>query len=88
MVLADDILEHGSSVGRMPDSQLREHGFESPLLPFRSVVFSFSPRRTSSLSCVNEYLVIDGGGNVSELVFARNCCVARMLPREFELVSE
>ena len=31
---------------------------------------------------------IDNGGNVSDLVFARNCRMARMLPREVELVSE
>ena len=27
------------------------------------------------------------GGNVSDLVVARNCCVTRMLPAEAELVS-
>ena len=26
------------------------------------------------------YLAIDSGGNVSDLVVARNCCMARMLP--------
>ena len=35
-------------------------------------------------SAVNEYLSIDSGGNMSDLVFARNCSVARMLPREAE----
>ena len=33
-------------------------------------------------------LPIDSGGNTSDLVFARNCCMAKMLPREAELVSE
>ena len=28
------------------------------------------------------------GGHASDLVFARNCFVARMLPREAESVSE
>ena len=28
--------------------------------------FSFSPRRPSSLSCINEQQAVDGGGNVSE----------------------
>ena len=28
--------------------------------------FSFCPRRPSPLSCINEYMVIDSGGNVSE----------------------
>ena len=55
-------VERGSSVGRMPDSQSREPGFESPLLQFRS----FTSRRLSRLSCINEYLAIDSGGNVSE----------------------
>ena len=36
-------------------------------------------------SAVNEYLAIDSGGNVSDLVLARNCCLARMLPGEAEL---
>ena len=31
---------------------------------------------------------IYSGGNVSDLVLARNCCLARMLPGEAELVSE
>ena len=34
-------MERGSSVGRMPDSQSREPGFESPLLPFRSLGIFF-----------------------------------------------
>ena len=42
----------------------------------------------SWLSCINEYVAIDSGGHVSELVLARNCCLARMLPGEAELVSE
>ena len=33
---------------------------------------------------MNEYLAIDSGGNVSDLVVARNCCMARMLPGEAE----
>ena len=37
---------------------------------------------------LNAYLAIDSGGNVSDLVVARNCCMARMLPGEAELVSE
>ena len=31
-----------------------------------------------------KYLAIDSGGHVSDLVLARNCCLARMLPREAE----
>ena len=55
---------------------------------FGRLRFSFYPRHPSSIKCINEYLAIDDGGNVSDLVFARNCCVARMLPREVKLVSE
>ena len=44
--------------------------------------------RPCSLSCINEYLAIDYGGNVSDLVLARSCCMARMVPGEAELVSE
>ena len=34
---------------------------------FKGLAFPFSPRRPSPLSCINEYLAIDGGGHVSEL---------------------
>ena len=40
------------------------------------VVFHFNCTASHSLAIV------------SEIVFASNCCVARMLPREVELVSE
>ena len=67
----------------MPDSLSSEPVFESPLATvsnighFRSLYW-----RPSWLSCINEYLAIDNGGNVS------NCCMTRMLPGETELVSE
>ena len=44
--------------------------------------------RPSWLSCINEYLAIYSGGHASDLVFARNCSITRMLPAEAELVSE
>ena len=72
----------------MMDSELREPRFESPLPSFRSlgiVILSTTPQ---SLSCMNEYLAKDSGGNVSEQSSRVNCSVARMLPREAELVSE
>ena len=73
----------------MPDSQLREPRFESSLCyRFKVWAFSFYPWCLSPLRCINEYLAIDSGGNVSDLVIARNCCLARMLPGEAELVSE
>ena len=63
-------------------------GSNPPLLPFRRlgifVLFTDVPVD----SAVNEYLALDSGGSVSDLVFARNCSVARMLPLEAELVSE
>ena len=59
------LVERGSSVGRMPDSQSREPGFESRCYRFEVWAFSFTSRRLSRLSCINEYLAIDSGGNVS-----------------------
>ena len=43
--------------------------------------------KTIHIVCVDTYL-LDSGGNVSDLALARNCCLARMLPGEAELVSE
>ena len=37
---------------------------------------------------MNEHLAIDSGGHMSDLVFARNCCLAGKLPTEAELASE
>ncbi len=37
---------------------------------------------------MNEYLAIDSGGNVSDLVVVRNCCMARMVPAQADLVLE
>ena len=55
---------------------------------FEVWVFLFSPRCLSPISCINEYLAIDSGGNVSDLVFARNCSVARIVSREVDLVPD
>ena len=45
------------------DWQSRQPGFESPLCyRFEVCAFSFSARCSSSLTCINEYLNIDGGG--------------------------
>ena len=66
----------------------RESPGSNPLcFRFEVLVFSFCSRRLSRLSCINEYLAIDSGGHVSDVVVARNCCMARMLPGEAELVS-
>ena len=71
----------------MPDSRLSEPGFESPLCyHFKDWAFLFSPLMPLLTQL---YKWVPGsGGNVSELVLARNCCLARMLPGEAELVSE
>ena len=69
----------------MPDSQSREPGFESPFATVSKIGhFSFTSQSPCRLSCINEYLAIDSGGNVSDLVLARNCFLARMLPGEAE----
>ena len=46
-----NVVERGSSVGRMPDSQSREPGFECPLLPFRSlgILFHFTTPQSTQL---------------------------------------
>ena len=73
----------------MPNSQSSEPGFESLFTTVSKIGYFRSLHwRPSSLSGINEYLAIDSGGNMSDLVFARNCCMVRMLPGEAELVSE
>ena len=73
----------------MPDSQSSEPEFESPFVTVSKIGhFRSLHWRPCSLSCINEYLAIDSGGHVSDLALARNCCLARMLPGEAELVSE
>ena len=41
---------------------------------------SVSTRRHSSISCINEHMAIDSGGNVSELSSCSNCSVAEWFP--------
>ena len=62
-ILSFPLLERGS--GRMPDWQSRQPGFEPPF----TTVSKFEHFRSlnvapSSLSCINEYMAIDGGVNV------------------------
>ena len=78
-------MERGSSA----DSQSSEPGFESPFATVSNIGhFRSLHWRPCRLSCINEYLAIDSGGNVSDLVFARNCCMVRTLPGEAKLVPE
>ena len=72
----------------MSGSQCSQPGFESPLFYISEIGHFRSLHDAPGHStCINEYVAIDCGGNVSDLVFARNFCVARMLPVEAELVS-
>ena len=48
--------------GRMPDSQSSEPGFESPFATVSKIGHFRSLHRHS---CINEYLAVDSGGNVS-----------------------
>ena len=77
-------LQRGSSVVECPTRNRESPGSNPLCYRFEVWAFSFCSRRLSRLSCINEYLAIDSGGNVSDLVVARNCCMARMLPREAE----
>ena len=71
----------------MPQSN--EPGFESPFAAVSKIGhFDSLHWRPWWLSCINEYLAIDSGGNVSDVVLVRNCSLARMLPGGAELVSE
>ena len=82
-------MERGSSVVECRTRNQVSPGSNPSLLPFRRLgIFVLSIDAPCSLSCINEYLAIDSGGNVSDLALARNCCLARMLPGEAELVSE
>ena len=80
-------MERSSSVVECRTRNRESPGSNPPLLPFRRLgIFRSIHRRPCSLSCINEYLAIDSGGHVSDLVLARNCCLVRMLPGEAENV--
>ena len=67
----------------------REHTVFESTLCYRFEAWPFFAIPTMPQSTqLYEYLAIDSGGNVSDIVFARHCCVARMLPGEVELVSQ
>ena len=69
--------------------QSSEPGFESSFATVSKIgKFRSLDWRSSWRSYINDYLAIDSGGNVSDLVFARNCSITRMLPAKAELVSE
>ena len=55
-------VERSIVVARASNSQSRDSGFESSFCRFEALIISFTPRCSSSLSCINEYLAIDSGG--------------------------
>ena len=82
-------MERGSSVVECRTRNQVSPGSNPYLLPFRKIGhFRSLHCGPGSLSCINEYLAIDSDGHVSDLALTRNCCLARMLPGEAELVSE
>ena len=83
-VILPIIVERSSSVVECRTRNRESPGLNPLCYRFKVWAFSFTSRRLSRLSCINEYLAIDSGGNVSDLVLARNCCLARMLPGEAE----
>ena len=79
------VSQHG--ISRMPDSQSEEPGFESTLLLFLSLGIFVLHWRLSPLEQL--YKSVPGykqWWKCEWIVSARNCSVARMLPREAELV--
>ena len=83
-----EAVERGISVVECRTRNQVSPGSNPSLLPFRKLSFSFSPLTHLFTQLYKRYLAIDSRGNVSDLALARNCCLARMLPGEAELVSE
>ena len=80
-------MERGSSVVECRTRNRVSPGSNPPLVPFGRLgifLLSIDAPVYSAVFNINEYLAIDSGGNVSDLVLARNCCLARMLPGEAE----
>ena len=64
--IAPFIVERGSSVVESRTRNREGPGSNLICYRFKVWAFSFSSRRLSRLSCINEYLAIDSGGHVSE----------------------
>ena len=80
-------MEHGYSVVECRTRNKVSLGSNPLCYRLEDWEFSFSPlapQLTQLCKCVG----IDSGGNVSDLVVARNCCMARIIAGEAELVSE
>ena len=61
--------------GRASDFRLREPGFESCATVLKPWASFFTLHCSSSLSCINEYLVIDSGGYVYEQPSRIHCSI-------------
>ena len=74
-------MERGSSVGRTPDSQSREPGFESPVLPFRSLgIEDEYPKSLRNLIRMDRSSFCDLLDKVSQLISKEtSLCVRRLL---------
>ena len=79
-----DCVEHGTSVVERRTRNRESTGSNPPLLPFRSLgIFVFlHDTPVHWLPGYRRWWKCD------RIVFARKCCMARMLAREVELVSE
>ena len=62
-------------MGRALDSRLKEPGFKSCAAVLKPWASLFTLHCSSSISCLNEYLVIDRGGYVYEQPLCTNCSV-------------
>ena len=82
------IVERGSSVVERRTRNRESPDSNPPLLPFRNWAFSFSPLTPQVTQLYKWIPGYRRWWNVSDLVLARNCCLARMLPGEAELVWE
>ena len=61
--------------GRASDCRLREPGFDFYAALLKPWASFFTLRCSSSLSCINEYLAINNGGNVYEQPSRINCSI-------------
>ena len=84
---SSDFVEWGSSVvERWPLNRGRP--FPKQCCHFKAYAFSFSPWYLSLLSCINEYLAVDIGGNVWVNSLRAVIEAWLKLPREVKLVLE
>ena len=73
-------VERGSLVVERRTRNQVSPGSNPHLVPFRRLGSFVLSIDTPVYSAEYNSWLIDSGGNVSDLVLARNCCLARMLP--------